>query len=202
MAQIDIAMNQPIGSPIGKVQRFKIGEALFCPLQRRITLDGKGHQLEPRISKLLSVLIVSDVPVSRESLLDDIWGKDGSDEALTQAISKLRRALGDTARPYRIIETLPKQGYRLSAPVEPEFLETDARHELRTSPSIKGLLETLPLPLNFIRGLVVGASVVLVGTVAVFGLIGPRSSEIEIECPTNASGEECLAMLQLAVGHE
>src|SRR6185295_4774426 len=39
------------------------------------------------------------------------------DEALTQCIIKLRRALGDDARAASYIETVSKRGYRLIAPV-------------------------------------------------------------------------------------
>ena len=40
-----------------------------------------------------------------------------SDSSLYQAIAQLRRALGDSAKQPRYIETVPKRGYRLIAPV-------------------------------------------------------------------------------------
>jgi hypothetical protein len=42
-----------------------------------------------------------------------------TDEALTQCIKTLRRALGDRAGDPRFIETVPKHGYRFIAPVDP-----------------------------------------------------------------------------------
>ena len=51
--------------------------------------------------------------VPREALLDRVWGLgQGSDEVLTQAVSKLRRQLSRT-HTASMIETIPKTGYRL-----------------------------------------------------------------------------------------
>ena len=59
-----------------------------------------------------------DRVVSREELLKAVWASVVvGDEALTQSIIKLRRALGDDPRAPSYIETIPKRGYRLIAPV-------------------------------------------------------------------------------------
>src|SRR5262245_4698796 len=56
--------------------------------------------------------------MTREELLSAVWpGVVVGDEALTQTIIKLRRALGDNPRSPSYIETLSKRGYRLIAPV-------------------------------------------------------------------------------------
>jgi len=58
--------------------------------------------------------------VSREELLSALWpGVVVGDEALSQAATKLRRALGDDVRAPTYIETISKRGYRLIAPVRP-----------------------------------------------------------------------------------
>jgi DNA-binding winged helix-turn-helix (wHTH) protein/Tfp pilus assembly protein PilF len=67
------------------------------------------------------VLLARRAPevVSRSELLDVVWpGAVVGDEALTQSIIKLRRALGDEARAPAYVETIPKGGYRLIAPVD------------------------------------------------------------------------------------
>jgi hypothetical protein len=52
--------------------------------------------------------------------MGEVWrGVPVTDEALTQCIKELRRALGDDAASPRFIETVPKHGYRFVAPVEP-----------------------------------------------------------------------------------
>ena len=58
--------------------------------------------------------------VSRRDLEAHLWpGMVVTEDAVTNAIAKLRRALGDDARHPRVIETVPKVGYRLIAEVDP-----------------------------------------------------------------------------------
>ena len=57
--------------------------------------------------------------VTKDGFLDEVWaGVPVTDEALTQCIKSLRRALGDDAARPRFIETVPKHGYRFIALVE------------------------------------------------------------------------------------
>ncbi len=56
--------------------------------------------------------------VSRERLFAEVWpGVVVTDDTLTQAVIKLRKALGDRARDAVYIQTVTKSGYRLCAPV-------------------------------------------------------------------------------------
>jgi TolB-like protein/DNA-binding winged helix-turn-helix (wHTH) protein len=56
----------------------------------------------------------------KEQLLQAVWpGTFVSDDALKHCISELRRVLEDDAREPKIIQTIPKRGYRLLASVEP-----------------------------------------------------------------------------------
>lgn len=67
---------------------------------------------------LLYLVKHHDRPVSKDELLENIWaGKVVSEDALTVAISQLRKALGDSARQPDYIKTLPGKGYQLIAPV-------------------------------------------------------------------------------------
>jgi len=55
---------------------------------------------------------------SREALLATVWsGTVVGDDSLTQVILKLRKALGDVRDKPEYIQTIPKVGYRLVAPV-------------------------------------------------------------------------------------
>jgi len=57
--------------------------------------------------------------VTKDRFLDEVWkGVPVTDEALTQCIRTLRRALGDDAARPRFIATVPKHGYRFLAQVE------------------------------------------------------------------------------------
>jgi DNA-binding winged helix-turn-helix (wHTH) protein/TolB-like protein/Tfp pilus assembly protein PilF len=76
-------------------------------------------RLEPKTMDVLMLLADrGGRVVSREELFATVWpGVVVGDEALTQTIIKLRRALGDNPRSPSYIETIAKRGYRLIAPV-------------------------------------------------------------------------------------
>ncbi len=103
-----------------------IGDWLVQRDLNRITKDGKSIQLEPKVMEVLVFLARNPGEVlSRQDFHEAIWpGTFVGDEVLTYSISELRRALGDDARNPRIIETIPRRGYRLIAPVSlPEKTE-------------------------------------------------------------------------------
>jgi tetratricopeptide (TPR) repeat protein len=57
--------------------------------------------------------------VSRDALLETVWGKDhGSQETLNHAVSEIRRALDDHPDKPVYVQTLPKRGYRLLVDVQ------------------------------------------------------------------------------------
>ena len=72
--------------------------------------------------------------VTKNRFMQEVWrGVPVTDEALTQAIRTLRKALGDEAGAPCFIETVPKYGYRFIATVEPgasldEATSRDADH--------------------------------------------------------------------------
>lgn len=58
--------------------------------------------------------------LSREELEQEVWrGRVVTDDALTNAIRKMRRALDDNPRQPRFIETIAKRGYRLNVSPTP-----------------------------------------------------------------------------------
>ena len=181
---------------------LRLGGAIYHPEARQLEANGERQLLEPRLGDLLMRLASAGGPVSRETLLDDVWGDDGSDEALTQAISKLRRALGDTSRPYRIIETAPKYGYRLrrdeTDTARQMTLSDETSHEAGESlgrPALTVLLDHLHKHRSFLTGVVTGAGGVTVLAALWLVLNGPGEIEQEIICPEQASGAECLEIV-------
>ena len=100
---------------------MRIGTVAVFPASNEIDA-GRGRQrVPPRLMALL-VRLARDAgaPVDRTTLLDEVWSRRGvTDEVLSRAVADLRTALGDDAREPRYIETLPKVGYRLVAPVGP-----------------------------------------------------------------------------------
>ena len=90
------------------------------PADRRLTRDGVTVDLNARYLDALILLVREQGRlVPKDRFLDEVWkGVPVTDEALTQCIRTLRRALGDDAARPRFIATAPKHGYRFIAPIE------------------------------------------------------------------------------------
>ena len=88
---------------------------------RRLRRDGEPVELSARYFDALVLLLQeAGTLVSKDRFMGEVWaGVPVTDEALTQCIKSLRRALGDDAARPRVIETVPKHGYRFIAAVEP-----------------------------------------------------------------------------------
>jgi len=99
--------------------RLRIGEWLADREANELTRGGEAVRLEPKAMDVLMLLAAEPGRLfSRDELFERAWpGVVVGDEALTQCIIKLRRALGDDARAAAYIETVSKRGYRLIAPV-------------------------------------------------------------------------------------
>jgi eukaryotic-like serine/threonine-protein kinase len=82
---------------------------------------GKSIRLqEQNLQILLMLLERPRQVVTREEIKRKLWPNDtivGFDQSIHTAISKLRRALGDSAEKPNYIETVGRRGYRLIAPV-------------------------------------------------------------------------------------
>ena len=98
--------------------------------------DGEPVELSSRYFDALALLASeAGTLVSKDRFMDEVWrGIPVTDEALTQCIKALRRALGDDAARPRFIETVPKHGYRFIAPVEPIEPATGAAKTLEAKP--------------------------------------------------------------------
>jgi len=84
--------------------------------------DGERLHLQGVPFQVLEVLLEHPGElVTREELRRSIWPEDvhiDFDEAIATAVVKLRKALGDSSRNSRIIETLPGRGFRFLVEVE------------------------------------------------------------------------------------
>lgn len=99
---------------------FNLGHWLVEPGLGRISSEGEEGKLEPRVMEVLVYLARRPGElVTREDLERDVWlGAVVGYDAVTGTVIKLRKALHDRARQPRYIETIPKRGYRLIAPVD------------------------------------------------------------------------------------
>jgi Tol biopolymer transport system component/DNA-binding winged helix-turn-helix (wHTH) protein len=98
---------------------FRIGRWLVEPTLNRISQNGASRHLEPKVMQVLVCLTKAQGQVvSKQQLIEEVWkGTFVTDDVLTRSISELREAFGDDARDSRIIQTIPKQGYRLLLPI-------------------------------------------------------------------------------------
>ena len=113
------------GSP---PERYRVDDLLLDVDACALTRGETSIALPPRTFELL-VELVRRHPrvVRREELLEVLWrGEDVLDEALSQRVMLLRRALGDTAERPRYIALVRKWGYRVVAPVERLAVERPA----------------------------------------------------------------------------
>ena len=101
----------------GSLGDLQVGDWRVSPRRNELQRDGKSVRLEPKAIEVLAHLArhAGEV-VGREELLAAVWpGVVVGDDALTQAIIKLRKALEDDAHRPKYIETISKRGYRLIA---------------------------------------------------------------------------------------
>ena len=98
---------------------FYVGAWLVQPSLGRVSLEGRTVQVRPKVMDVLVYLAGSHGRViSKDTLLNDVWGTEAiSESALTRTIAELRSALGDDPEQPLFLETIPKRGYRLIAPV-------------------------------------------------------------------------------------
>ena len=96
-----------------------IGDWLVEPKLARVSRAGEVQRVTPRaMAVLLCLAEAGGTVVSRNDILDAVWpGMAVTPDALSQCLVELRRVFGDSPRQPGIIETIPKMGVRLVAPV-------------------------------------------------------------------------------------
>jgi transcriptional activator of cad operon len=98
---------------------LRIGDWRVNPASGEISRDGKTARLEARAMRLLLCLAEhAGEVVSIEELLNQVWsGVNVSPDSVYQAVTALRRLLGDDPKQPTYIATVPRMGYRMIAAV-------------------------------------------------------------------------------------
>ncbi|MFN3747861.1 MAG: transcriptional regulator [Sphingorhabdus sp.] len=137
---------------------FRFGDFTLHPADRQLLRGTKRIDLNSRYLDALHLLVRdADALVTKDRFLEEVWrGVPVTDEALTQCIKMLRKALDDDAASPRFIETVPKHGYRFIATVELHSVQA------------KGTVAAYYTPLQ--RFLVTGLAGMAGGTIA--GAVG------------------------------
>lgn len=133
---------------------------------RQLRRNGEPVELGSRYLDALALLVAQPgTLIAKDAFMREVWhGIPVTDEALTQCIRTLRRALGDEAASPRFIQTVPKHGYRFIAAVSTgEAAEpAQAAGEVRAPVSLVAGTTTLAgLGAGVLAGLVYG---ILAGT--------------------------------------
>lgn len=102
-------------------QGFRLNEVRVDPVTGELAGPGGHEQVDPKVMAVLLVLARrAGELVSRDELLETLWpGTIVTDDVLSRCVYKLRVHLleaGGHASYKRMIETLPKRGYRLACP--------------------------------------------------------------------------------------
>jgi len=114
---------------------FRLMQWQVRPDQNRLIGNGSDIRLTPRTMEVLVCLAEhAGQVVTRGDFSKRVWNPAiVTDDALTRCISELRRNLGDRAADPHFIETIPKRGYRLVAPVS--ALDPDTQQSATTAAS-------------------------------------------------------------------
>jgi DNA-binding winged helix-turn-helix (wHTH) protein len=84
--------------------------------------NGRVVRLKPQPFKLLQLLVDrAGQVVTREEIREALWGSEtfvDFEQGVNSAIKQVREALGEDADRPLYLETVPKRGYRFTAPIE------------------------------------------------------------------------------------
>jgi len=116
----------------GSSKPFLLEDWEVDPAGLRVSRGGESTKLEPRTMAVLVYLAEhAGETVTREQLEAELWtGMVVGYDAVSSAIAKLRKALADDER--KLIETLPKTGYRLTATVSEVIAADDSGEATQT----------------------------------------------------------------------
>ncbi|MFZ0426881.1 MAG: protein kinase, partial [Acidobacteriota bacterium] len=109
---------------------FRVGEWRVEPVLNRIERGEACRHLEPRAMDLLVYLAQHAGEVlSKDQLIRTVWADTFvTDGALSYSIAQIRQLFEDDAREPRVIETIPRRGYRLIADVTFEEPASEESH--------------------------------------------------------------------------
>jgi TolB-like protein/DNA-binding winged helix-turn-helix (wHTH) protein len=116
---------------------LRIGAWCVNPTSGQISRDGETARVEVRTMRLLLCLAEhAGEVVSIDDLLDQVWSDvTVAPDSVYQAVTSLRRLLGDDPKQPTYIATVPRLGYRMVATVSPWADQSVAQTGARTGSS-------------------------------------------------------------------
>ena len=119
---------------MGSPNALSFGSFHFDAAAYRLFAGDRPVQLSPKLLDLLRLLASRPSQlVTKEDILRELWPDVAvTDNAITQAVSELRHALGDNPAAPRFVQTVPRRGYRFIAAVE-----ASPSRIVRSAPSVQ-----------------------------------------------------------------
>jgi len=140
---------------VPSTSRHRIGEYSIDLAAREIRRGDAAVDVEGKVFDLIALLLVNrDHALSKREINDALWGqRPVTDAALSQLLSKARRALGDDGESQHVIRTVHGRGLQWSAP---------STLEEATSPAVAPMRSTRPWWLAALAASIVIAAALLV----------------------------------------
>ncbi len=133
-------------SHVSTAGRYFVGDIAIDTRQRKVLRPDGDVELTQRVFDLLIVLASEpDALHTREALFERVWGTTCiEDSNLTQSISMIRKALGETRKGW--IRTVSKKGYSFEPPDPVRFVCDAARRIEDMPPASAAIAPERPLP--------------------------------------------------------
>lgn len=123
-----------------------LGLATFDSSTKRV-FDKSGNELELRHQSREVLALLARTPgttVGRDEIIDSVWsGRAVAADSVAQCIAEIRRVIGD--RDKRVIETIPREGYRL-------VVHNTDRPTSPTRPGMRYLVAGVVLAIGLLAG--------------------------------------------------
>src|SRR5678815_5715100 len=119
---------------------YDFGRFRLKPAERVLLREGEPVPLTPKVFDILITLVENrGQVVGKDDLMKKVWPTTFVEEGnLTQNVSLLRKALGESAGGAQFIETVPRRGYRFVAQI----------NEARAEKGISFDEDLAPIPSN------------------------------------------------------
>ena len=150
---------------------YEFGRFRLKPAERVLLREGEPVPLTPKVFDILVTLVEhGGQVVAKDDLMKRVWPNTFVEEGnLTQNISLLRKALGESSGGVQFIETVPRRGYRFVADTNQSW-GNGAEHDISEvrieSPPV------VPIPDTVSRGVKRTPFYALAAGLVVIGIIG------------------------------
>jgi len=155
-----------------KAVRYRFDDFVLDAAARELWRGGERVAIPPKSLECLAYLIEHHGrAVGRDELIAAVWGRvDASDTLLTQTIWRARKAIGDEGD--KCLRTVPRFGYRWSAPVRVEAPSDDEIAE----PVVDEVIQVMTPPPPRRRFAFAAAVALVIAVVAIGFAIQHRAS--------------------------